>query len=266
MTLAQRLLLHAGALDDLAGRPTLLGQIDARAKLLATLAFVGTAASFGRDEILRPLPLVLFLAVAFALGEVPLAPVVRRVALLSPLAFFMGAADWVFHRAPALVIGSWTLSEGAVSFAALLLRFGLCATALLLLAATTRFAAIVGAMRRLRMPRALATQLLLAHRYFFVLAEEAGRLARAHALRSPEKRPGPRVGAALLTVLLLRSLARAERVYGAMICRGFDGDLTVEPPRRMAARDAAFLGACVAYFALVRAIDIPATLGGALMP
>ena len=266
MSLTQRLLLHAGALDDLAGRPTSLGRIDARCKLLVALAFVVVAASFGRVALLRPLPLVLFLAVCFALGDVPLGPVFRRVALLSPFALFVGAGDWIFHRAPALTLGSWTLSEGSVSFASLLLRFALCTTAVFLLAATTRFADIVEAMRRLGMPRVLATQLLLAHRYFFVLAEEAGRLARAHSLRSSNQAPGLGEGVTLLTQLLLRSLGRAERVHRAMSCRGFHGDLTVAPPRSIGGRDLAFLAGWVLFFALVRAVDVPGALGGALTP
>ena len=112
------------------------------------------------------------------------------------------------------------------------------------------------------MPRVLATQLLLAHRYFFVLAEEAGRLARAHSLRSPSR--GPRLGEAvtLVTQLLLRALSRAERVHLAMSCRGFDGDLTVVPPRRIRASDLAFLVGWVAFFGLVRVVDIPSALGG----
>jgi cobalt/nickel transport system permease protein len=121
-------------------------------------------------------------------------------------------------------------------------------------------------MRRLGAPRVLATQLLLAHRYFFVLAGEAGRLGRAHSLRSSGRSPGLREGATLLTQLLLRTLARAERVHTAMSCRGFDGDLTVTPPRRLAGRDLGFLVGWAAFFALARAVDIPDTLGRALTP
>ena len=266
MSLTQRLLSHAGALDDLAGRQTSLRRLDARAKLLVALAFVVVAASFGRAAFLRPLPLALYLAVIFALGQVPLSPVLRRVALLSPFAVCVGLGDLLLQRAPALRIGSWVLSEGAVSFAALLVRFLLCATAVFLLAATTRFADVVEAMRRLGMPRVLATQLLLAHRYFFVLAEEAGRLARAHALRSPSRGPGLRTGATLLTQLLLRSLARAERLHAAMACRGFDGRLTVAPPRRARLLDVAFVAGWSAFFVVVRAVDVPGALGRALTP
>jgi len=261
VSLTQRLLAHAGTLDDLAGRPTALGGLDARCKLTVALGFVVAAASFGRDAVLQPLPLLLYLAVAFALGDVPVGVVARRVALLSPFALFVGIGDWLFHRTQVLTIGSWTVSEGAISFATLSIRFVLCASAVFLLAATTRFSDIVSAMRRLGMPRVLSTQLLLAHRYFFVLAEEAGRLGRAHALRSPGR--GPRLGEAtmLLTQLLLRSLARAERVHAAMSCRGFEGDLTVAPPRALRAGDLVFLAGWLSFFGLVRAVDLPAVLG-----
>lgn len=261
MSLTQRLLMHAGALDDLAGRPTALGRLDPRCKLVVALAFVVAAASYGRSAVLQPLPLVLYLVVAFSLGEVPLWAVLKRVAVLSPFALFVGAGDWLLHPEPALSVGPWPVSEGAVSFASLTVRFALCTTAVFLLASTTRFADIVSALRRLGMPRVLATQLLLAHRYFFVLAEEAGRLLRAHSLRSPSR--GPRLGeaATLLTQLLLRSLTRAERVHAAMSCRGFAGDLSVAPRRTLGAADVLFVIGWLAFFGVARALDVPAVLG-----
>jgi cobalt/nickel transport system permease protein len=265
--LTDRLLWHAGALDDLALRSTPLGRIDPRAKVLVTLAFVVTAASFGRDGLLRPIPLLVYLAAAFALGDVPLAPVAKRIALLSPFAILAGAADLLLHRTPSFSFGPFVLSEGAVSFASLLLRFVLCAAAVFLLAATTRFAEIVRALRRLGMPRPLATQLLLAHRYFFVLGEEAGRMVRAHALRVPGGRlPGPRIAARLLAQLLLRSLGRAERLFAAMACRGFDGDLAAAGSSRLRARDVAFVAGWCAFFVWVRTTDTSHLLGTALTP
>jgi len=267
LSLTERFLTHAGALDDLASRETPLSRIDPRAKVLVTLAFVATVASFGRDALLRPMPLALYLAAAFALGAVPLAPVAARVAMLSPFALLAGAADLVLNRGSSIPVGPLTLTDGEVSFVSLVVRFLLCATAAFLLAATTRFAEVVRAMRRLGMPRALATQLLLAHRYLFVLAEEAGRILRAHALRSPGAGlPGLKVGAKLVTQLLLRSLARAERVFAAMACRGFDGDLAVAAPGRLGLRDLAFLAGWLAWFGLARAVDVPLALGKVLLP
>ena len=267
MPLTERLLSHAGAFDELAARPTPMGRLDARAKVLVTLAFVATTASFGREALLQPVPLTLYLVAAFALGDVPWGPVAARVAMLSPFALFAGGADLLLNRAPGLTVGPVVLSEGAASFVSLLVRFLLCGTAVFLLAATTRFSEVVRALRRLGMPRALATQLLLAHRYVFVLAEEAGRIMRAHALRAPDApSPGVKVGATLVAQLLLRSLARAERVFAAMACRGFDGDLGATRPVRLRAQDLGFAAGWLGFFALVRAVDLSGALGKVLSP
>jgi cobalt/nickel transport system permease protein len=267
VSLTERLLSHAGSFDDLAGRATLLGRVDARAKVLVTLAFVTTAASFGRQALFQPAPLLVYLAAIFALGDVPLGPVVARVAALSPFALLVGAADLLLHRSPAVTLGPVVLSEGTVSFISLAVRFLLCATAVFLLAATTRFCDVVRALRRMGMPRVLATQLLLAHRYLYVLAGEAGRMARAHSLRAAGTGgPGLRTGATLLTQLLLRSLSRAERVFAAMTCRGFDGDLSVQPPTRVRLADLGFLAGWCAFFLLVRSVDLPEALGRTLAP
>lgn len=260
-----RLLSHAGDLDDLAARPSAMGALDPRAKVLVTLGFVAVAASFGRQNALRPMPLLLYLAVALELGNVPLGAVATRVALLSPFALVVGLADLVLDRAPAGTLLGMPYSAGVVSFAALVVRFALGACAVFLLAATTRFSEVVRALRGLGMPRVLATQLLLAHRYAFVLAEDAGRIVRAHAVRAPGP-PSLRVAGTLVVQLLLRSLARAEWVFAAMSCRGFDGDLTVQPARAPRSADLVFVVACGLFFVLVRAVDLPAALGRALLP
>ena len=61
--------------------------------------------------------------------------------------------------------------------------------------------------------------------------------------------------------LFLRTVERAERIYGAMLARGFRGE--VPSMRREALRpaDAFFLLAAGGFFALCRFVPVPQTIG-----
>lgn len=252
-------------LGDLAARDTPAAGLDPRAKVVVTVAYVAVVASFGRHELLRLVPLVLFPLALAALGDVPVRPLLWRLLLASPFALGVAAFEPLLDRSPAVTIGGVTLSGGMLGFATILAKFGLSLSAALLLVATTGFDAVCAALRRLGVPRALVTQLLLTHRYLFVLGEEASRSLRAHALRSPDRpRPTLRAAGALLGQLLVRAMARAERIHVAMRCRGFDGELPLARGWRLRGRDALFLAAVAALLVVARAIDVPGRIGAAL--
>jgi cobalt/nickel transport system permease protein len=256
-------LARLGGLEDLAARDTPAARLDPRAKVLATLAYVGVVASFGRHDLLRLAPLALFPLALAALGDVPLRALAARLALVSPFVVCVAAFEPFLDRSPALHIGSLTLAPGWLGFATVIAKFVLSLSAALLLVATTGFDAVCAALRRLGTPRALVTQLLLTYRYLFVLAAEAGRSLRAHALRSPDRpRPTLRAAAALLAQLLVRALARAERIHAAMRCRGFDGEVRLSRAWRLSAPDAAFALSTAALLFASRALDVPALAAG----
>jgi cobalt/nickel transport system permease protein len=254
-------LAHLGSFDALARRDTPASRLDPRAKVLATLAYTAVVASFGRTELGRLAPLAAFPLVLAALGDVPARPIVVRLALASPFVLGVAAFEPFLHRAPALVLGPVVVSDGALGFLTILAKFALTLGAALLLVATTGFDEVCQALRRLGVPAVLVAQLGLTYRYLFVLAEEAARLLRAHALRSGGRRPAPRVAGALLGQLLLRALARAERVHVAMRCRGFEGRFPTRHPAGFAARDLAFGAGTLALLAVARGGDLPALMG-----
>lgn len=263
MTAIDRAISHIHSLDDASRADTPLTRLDARAKVLVTLAFLVTVASFGRHQLVEPLPLVLLLAIGLALGEVPLGVLGSRLALTTPFAVLVGIWNPIFETEPLLRLGPLVVSAGWVSFLSVVERVLLGVTAVLLLIASTGMDSVAAALGRLGMPRVLVTQLLLLYRYAFLLVEEVSRLLRAHALRAPERRrPGLRTVPSLLGELLLRSLARAERVHAAMLCRGFTGELHPVSRARFGARDGVILAAGTGYVALVRLVDLPRAIGG----
>lgn len=252
-------------LDELAARDTPLARIDPRAKLAAAMVFVVVVVSFERHTVAALLPLALFPLALAVLGEVPAAPLLRKLALAAPFALMVGLANPWLDRAPVPVFGDVTLAAGWWSFASIALRFVLTVGTALVLVAGTGMGPLCAAMARLGVPRVFTVQLLFLYRYVFVLGAEAARMATARRLRSAGRRPAMNSYGPLLGQLLLRAFQRAQRIHQAMLARGFDGELRSLRTLRWQPRDTVFLLGWCAGFGLLRAVDLPQWLGRALL-
>ena len=154
--------------------------------------------------------MVVLLLMAMVLSEIAIWFVIRRLLLLSP--FVLGVIVVNALHAPGH--GNWL---------ALAARSGLCLFTVVLLANTTPFGKILGALRSARVPALLVTTLALMHRYLFVLLDESERMRRARASRTfqRQRRVRWRVLGTLVGQLFVRASERAERIYSAMCARGW---------------------------------------------
>jgi cobalt/nickel transport system permease protein len=253
------------SLEALAGRDTAGARLDARAKVITTFVFIVVVVSFDRYTVSALLPLAAYPLLLAVLGEVPAAPVLRKLALAAPFAVMVGLFNPLLDRAPMLALGGSTITAGWVSFASILLRFALTVAAALVLVGCTGMHTLCAALGRLGVPRVFTEQLMFLFRYAFVLGEEAARMTTARTLRACGRSAtlasyGPLVGH-----LLLRAFERAQRVHLAMTARGYDGELRSLRELRWTARDTRFVLGWCAFFALARAVDLPQWLGAVLL-
>lgn len=249
-------------LDRLARLDTPVHRVDPRAKVVTTLVFVVCIVSSGKYDLLGLLPFALFPVVLATEAGLPLGFLGRLLLIASPFALVMGAFNPIFDREVVAYIGSVPVTGGWVSYASIVARFLLTVATALVLTATTGFTGVCLALEKLKVPEALVTQLLLLYRYIFVLGDEAHRMGQARRLRSFGRRGmGWRVYGQMLGQLLLRTFARAQRVYLAMKCRGFDGEIRVGRPLHFGAADLAFTLAWSAAFVLFRLVNVPLALG-----
>lgn len=136
--------------------------------------------------------------------------------------------------------------------------------AALLLAYTTPFADLVDALRGLRIPAVIVSIIGFMYRYLAVLTDEAGRMSRARQARSaaaPQGRSGgsftwrAKVTGAMVGSLFIRSYERSERIYAAMLARGFTGTFQsaemARPDQRSLVWFAVVLAAIVIFVAVV---------------
>lgn len=251
----------ANVLDRHAYLDSPVHRLDPRAKVLTTLVFVVAVVSHGKYAVAPLAPFVLYPLLLSILGYVPPGLMARRLLAASPFVLVIGVFNPLFDRAPLLTVGPLTLSGGWVSFFSIALRGYLCVAAALALIATTSFPRVAEALRALGVPRVMVVQLLLLYRYLFLLIGEARRMNRARELKRP-LRLDRKTAAAMLSVLVVRTLDRAEAIWLAMKARGFEGDLLTARRMDWRTADTLFLvftaGGCIA----LRFFPVARILGG----
>ena len=258
--------VEVGQMDELGRLDTPLHRLDARVKMTVVALFVITVMSFPRYEISGLMPLFLFPFVLLGYGHLPAGSIFRKVAIALPFALFVGIFNPILDRTPMLTLGSWTVSGGWLSFASILLRFSLTVSAALILLACTGIHRLCAGLERMGVPALFATQLLFLYRYLFVIGDEGLRMIRSVRMRSAgSKKLTLRIYTTLIGHLLLRSIDRAQRIYRAMVSRGFDGQIRVLHRTRPGGRDALFLVGWSLFFVLVRFWNPAAAIGGWLI-
>ncbi len=100
------------SLEALAGRDTAGARLDARAKIITTFVFVVVVVSFDRYSVSALLPLAAYPLLLAVLGEVPAAPVLRKLALAAPFAVMVGLFNPLLDRVPMLAFGDTTIAAG----------------------------------------------------------------------------------------------------------------------------------------------------------
>jgi cobalt/nickel transport system permease protein len=251
-----------GRLDRLSYRDTFVHRLDPRVKVIATMLFLFTVVSFPKYEVASLVPFFLFPVLLLTIGEIPIRFILRKVLLVSPFAIMIGVFNPLLDTATIAVIFGIPISAGAVSFLSILLKFALTVSAALLLIATTSFPGVCHALRRLGLPSLFVSQLLFLYRYLFVLMEEAMRITRAREMRSVGSRgAGIRVAVRLIGILFVRTVDRAERIYQAMLSRGFQGDIPSLGRVHIEAADLAYLAATVMFLVVFRFFRITEGVG-----
>ena len=263
MSKTDSIITNVGHLDTLARQDSPIHRLDPRAKLLTTLAFIVMVVSLDRYQVSAMLPFAVFPIVLIVLGRLPAGYLMKRVLWVAPFAILVGIFNPLLDRQILLHIGTLEISGGWVSFASILIRFFLTVLAAFILVATTGFNTICLSLEKIGVPNIFVMQLLFLYRYVFVLAEESGRMVRAWQLRAPlRKAMTIQTFSTFLGSLFLRTTGRAQRIYQAMCCRGFDGQL--HPGRRLGWKmaDTVFLAGFIVLFVLFRFTNPAMFLGG----
>ncbi len=237
-------MMQANALDRYQTGESLVHHLDPRVKVVVTVLFI-------LSNVLLPDGAWLAFGLAWglvlltsALAGLGLGYALKRSFVALPFAL---AAVTVMFNMPGQPLFAWQLGPwhlvatdaGVIRFASIVIRTWLSVQMAILLTATTRFPDLLHALQHLRVPSLLVAIISFMYRYLFVITDEAKRLMRARKARSARSASevgggsvawGAQVTGNMVGQLFLRSYERSDRVYNAMLARGYNGQfLTINP-------------------------------------
>ena len=175
-------------------------------------------------------------------------PLVLLVATFLPFARTGGQH---YHLGPLLAH-----EEGLQTFAAVAAKATIGTLSAVLLGATTPFPEVLRGLEAMRAPRVLLMIAAFMYRYLFVIVDEVLRMRAALTARAYRPRSALHAGALgrVATATFLRTYARGERVYRAMLSRGYHGHMPRLAPLVLGGADLVFVALVLAALVPLRVV------------
>jgi cobalt/nickel transport system permease protein len=201
-------------------------RLDPRSRIVMAVLYAFVVALTNRFPAL--LTACAFSFVLVGVSRLPILDLAKRIAVVNGFVLFFWIVVPVTYPGEALFsLGPLTVSrEGVLVSARITLKSNAILLAFIALVATSSVATLGAALGRLGVPEKIVYLLLLNYRYIFVMEEEYHRLVRSATVRGFQPSTTLhtyRTFAYLVGMLFVRASERAERVYMAMLCRGFSG-------------------------------------------
>jgi cobalt/nickel transport system permease protein len=255
--------MHVHAFDQYHFSQSRIHSLDPRVKVLITVGFILSNAILPDGSWFAFALAWLMLLFANDQSGLGLGFTLKRSIIALPFALVAVSAIFSPLGEP---LAEWNLGfisliptdYGVIRFLSILARSWLSVQMAILLVATTQFPDLIHAFEHLRVPRSLTTVVAFLFRYLFVLTDEAFRLMRAREARSAGIQGNKRGGSLLWRVkvtgsmagqLFLRSYERSDRIYQAMVSRGYTGHIRTLNPHEMTQLD--WINLICSFFILI---------------
>lgn len=243
--------MHSDAFDRYHHGHSPAHNLDPRIKVIITIAFILSNALLPDGAWLAFGLAWLFLLFASSMSGLGLWFTFKRSFIALPFAL---AAITVLFTIPGEPVASFDFlrwqpvitNAGLLRFVSIVIRSWLSVQMAILLVAVTEFPKIIHALTHLRVPAVLTTIISFLYRYLFVLTDEVIRMMRARQARSAAVsglRSGgsvtwrARIAGHMAGQLFLRSYERSDRIYQAMLSRGYTGTMMTIHPHQFQRRD-----------------------------
>lgn len=218
-------------LDQYSDRVSLIHRLDPRSKLLVTLAFTAVVVLTSAGSWLTFGLYFVIITALILLSKVPLLYILKRSLLIIPFVLLVAVFIPFFKEgevAFSVNIGVWYLSvsnNGLQLLWSILIKSWLSILSLVLLTSTTSFTSLLKGLERLGMPQVMVMLLSFMYRYIFLLTDEMMRMKQARDSRGFGGKRIQQISTVghMIGTLFIRSYERGERVYAAIVSRGFNG-------------------------------------------
>lgn len=194
--------------------------LDPRLKIASFLALSLAIVFTPIQDIYKFLSHFLFLISLVFLSRISLLSLLKRLFPLFPLLTFIALS--VFWQEKG------NLHQKILPLLNIIVKTFLVFLALAIFILTTEFHRLLQGLGLLGMPKIVTTILSFAHRYYFLFVGEIERLRRGKESRSFGKKNKCReikILVHLVSPMFFRTLERSERIYAAMLSRGYKGKI-----------------------------------------
>lgn len=249
--------MNSPAPDQYTGLASPVHRLDARTKILGSLALILVCVSTPPQAWGAFAGYLALVGVILAASRVPAVYLLKRSLVVLP--FVALVAVFIPFQKARVEGGGYDLGlaglhvsrTGLLIFWNVLIKSWIGMLATLLLTTTTPFPQLLQGLEQLGAPKLLTMLVGFTYRYIFVLTEEALRMKRALEARGYRGTLiwHARTIGQMIGTLFLRSYERGERVYQAMIARGFEGRAVGLGSTRLCTRD--YLGGLAILAALI---------------
>jgi cobalt/nickel transport system permease protein len=208
-------------------------------KVASALSFVFLVAITPREAVWGFLIYAAAIAVVAISSRISPGFLALRMLGIIPFVAFAFLIPFIASGQQIEVLGVGVSREGLWAAWNILAKASIGAATSVVLAATTEVPDILAGMNRLQVPVVLTSIAGFMIRYLELIVEEIGRIRVAMASRGYDPRWlwQARPIAASAGAMFVRSYERGERVYDAMVARGFSGEMPELRRRDPSARD-----------------------------
>jgi len=204
------------------------------------------------------------IAAIILIARVPFSHVLKRSLVIIPFVVLIAIFIPFFKKGE--VAGGYNLGliRLTITYSGLwvlwniLIKSWLSVLSIITLSSTTKFPDLLKGLEQLKMPKVMVMLLSFMYRYLFVLVDEVERYRRARDSRffGGQYLQQIRVLGNIIGVLFIRTYERGERVYTAMVSRGFDGKIKTLTRSKITKWDVAFLFSFITYLTVVKVLVI----------
>lgn len=255
-------IVQIATLEDLTRKNTPVHRIQPSIKLITTIIYIITIISYSPYQVTSLLPYTFYPILLMTFGEIPLKPLLNRVLMVLPFTLFTGVTNMIYSRELAFSILNVGITVGMVSFCSILIKTILTVLAVLILVSTTSMNDIIYGMVSLKLPRIFVIQLMLTYRYIRVLLEEVIIMYHAYILRAPKEKGIKLKDMGLfLGQLIIRSFDRADRIYNAMKCKGFEGSISFSRKEKITKNNWIYMIVVVILLLFLRFVNVSEVVG-----
>ena len=202
-------------------------RLPAQVKLVALFVFVLAVVSTPAGVFWAFALYAVLLAAAVALAKLPVATVMKRLAVETPFIVFALVLPFVATGPRVDVLGLSVSESGVLGSWNVLAKGTLGVVAAIVLSASTAPRDLLAGLERLRLPSTLIAILSFMVRYLSVVSDDLHRMRIARESRGFQARNVRHwpVIARSAGALFIRSYERGERVHLAMMSRGYTGTM-----------------------------------------